>query len=60
MKKILNEKTISVCQTWIVIAKLYKKISEQLRQDLKKVILIVTESNQGTEEQRKLFGKNVV
>lgn len=54
------KKTISVCQTWIVIAKLYKKISEQLRQDLKKVILIVTESNQGTEEQRKLFGNNVV
>ncbi|VEU83390.1 Uncharacterised protein (plasmid) [Mycoplasmopsis arginini] len=52
-KDFLNGKAMIVCQTRIAAAKLYKKITEELRPDLKEqVILVVTESNKDTEEQR--------
>ncbi|MDI3349665.1 type I restriction endonuclease subunit R [Mycoplasmopsis arginini] len=58
-KGFLNGKAMIVCQTRIAAAKLYKKITEELRPDLKEqVILVVTESNKDTEEQRKLFGNS--
>ena len=55
-KNFLNGKAMIVCQTRIAAAKLYKKITEELRPDMKdQVILVVTESNKDTEEERKLF-----
>lgn len=58
-KGFLNGKAMIVCQTRIAAAKLYKKITDELRPDMKEqVILVVTESNKDTEEQRKLFGNS--
>lgn len=58
-KGFLNGKAMIVCQTRIAAAKLYKKILE-LRPNYKdKTILVVTESNKDTEEQRKLFGNSL-
>ena len=57
-KGFLNGKAMIVCQTRNAAAKLYKRILE-LRPNYKdKVILVVTESNKDTEEQRKLFGNS--
>ena len=58
-KGFLNGKAMIVCQTRIAAAKLYKKILD-LRPNYKdKTILVVTESNKDTEEQRKLFGNSL-
>ena len=58
-KGFLNGKAMIVCQTRVAAAKLYKKILE-LRPNYKdKTILVVTESNKDTEEQRKLFGNSL-
>lgn len=55
-KGTLNGKAMIVCQTRVAAAKLYKRILE-LRPNYKdSAILVVTESNKDTEEQRKLFG----
>jgi len=52
----LNGKAMIVCQTRLAAAKLYKKITEEIRPDLKdKIILVVTESNKDNEEMRNLF-----
>ncbi len=57
-KGFLNGKAMIVCQTRTAAAKLYKRIIE-LRPNYKdKVILVVTESNKDTEEERKLFGNS--
>lgn len=58
-KGFLNGKAMIVCQTRIAAAKLYKKIVEELKPNYKdKVILVVTESNKDTKEQRELFGNS--
>ena len=58
-KGFLNGKAMIVCQTRIAAAKLYKKIVEELRPNYKdKIILVVTESNKDTKEQRELFGNS--
>ena len=55
-KNFLNGKAMIVCQTRLAAAKLYKKIVNDLRPDMKEqVILVVTESNKDTEEERELF-----
>lgn len=55
-KDFLNGKAMIVCQTRVAAAKLYKKIVNELRPDMKeKVVLVVTESNKDTEEERELF-----
>lgn len=55
-KNFLNGKAMIVCQTRVAAAKLYKKIVTELRPDMKdQVILVVTESNKDTEEERQLF-----
>ena len=55
-KNFLNGKAMIVCQTRIAAAKLYQKIVDELRPDMKdQVILVVTESNKDTKEQRELF-----
>ena len=57
-KGFLNGKAMIVTQTRVAAAKLYKRIIE-LRPNYKdKTILVVTESNKDTEEQRKLFGNS--
>ena len=57
-KGFLNGKAMIVCQTRIAAAKMYKRILE-LRPNYKdRTILVVTESNKDTEEQRKLFGNS--
>ena len=53
-KGFLNGKAMIVCQTRIAAAKLYNRIIEFPGMK-DKVILVVTESNKDTEEQRKLF-----
>lgn len=54
-KGFLNGKAMIVCQTRVAAAKMYKRILE-LRPNYKgKVILVVTESNKDTDEQRELF-----
>lgn len=46
-----------VCQTRIAATKLYKKIINEVAPELKKqTILVITESNKDSEEERKLFG----
>ncbi len=57
-KGFLNGKAMIVCQTRVAAAKLYKKILELRPNYQDKVILVVTESNKDTEEQRKLFGNS--
>lgn len=58
-KGFLNGKAMIVCQTRIAAAKLYKKIVEELKPNYKdKIILVVTESNKDTKEQRELFGNS--
>lgn len=55
----LNGKAMIVCQTRIAATKMYKKITEELRPDMKEqVILVVTESNKDTAEQRNLYGNS--
>ncbi|MDY3768207.1 MAG: type I restriction endonuclease subunit R [Sphaerochaetaceae bacterium] len=55
-KGFLNGKAMIVCQTRVAAAKLYNRII-CLQPDLKdKTILVVTESNKDTAEQRELFG----
>ena len=57
-KGFLNGKAMIVTQTRVAAAKLYKRIIE-LRPNYKdRTILVVTESNKDTEEQRKLFGNS--
>ena len=57
-KGFLNGKAMIIAQTRVAAAKLYKRIIE-LRPNYKdKTILVVTESNKDTEEQRKLFGNS--
>lgn len=57
-KGFLNGKAMIVCQTRVAAAKMYKRILE-LRPNYKdRTILVVTESNKDTEEQRKLFGNS--
>lgn len=58
-KGFLNGKAMIVCQTRVAAAKLYKKIVEDIRPSYKdKVILVVTEYNKDTQEQRELFGNS--
>lgn len=58
-KNFLNGKAMIVCQTRIAAAKLYKKITNEVAPELKdQTILVVTESNKDTEEERKLFGNS--
>ena len=52
----LNGKAMIVCQTRVAAAKLYKKILELEPTYKDKTIIVVTESNKDTEEQRQLFG----
>lgn len=55
-KKFLNGKAMIVCQTRTAAAKLYQKIVDELRPDMKEqVILVATESNKDTEKERELF-----
>ena len=57
-KGFLNGKAMIVCQTRVAAAKMYKRILE-LRPNYKdRTILVITESNKDTEEQRKLFGNS--
>lgn len=56
-KGFLNGKAMIVCQTRIAATKLYKKIINEVAPELKKqTILVITESNKDSEEERKLFG----
>jgi len=55
-KDFLNGKAMIVCQTRVAAAKLYKRIIELEPSYKNKTILVVTESNKDTEEQRQLFG----
>ncbi len=55
-KNFLNGKAMIVCQTRTAAAKLYQKIVDELRPDMKEqVILVATESNKDTEKERELF-----
>lgn len=54
-KGFLNGKAMIVCQTRIAAAKLYNEIISQKPEYKDKTILVVTESNKDTEEQRQLF-----
>ena len=54
-KGFLNGKAMIVCQTRIAAAKLYNEIINQKPEYKDKTILVVTESNKDTEEQRQLF-----
>lgn len=51
----LNGKAMIVCETRVAATKLYKKIIELAPQYQSKTILVVTESNKDTEEERNLF-----
>ncbi|QJR44160.1 type I restriction endonuclease subunit R [Mycoplasma miroungirhinis] len=56
-KGFLNGKAMIVCQTRAAALKLYKKITEDLFPKMKnQIILVVTESNKDTEQQRQIFG----
>lgn len=57
-KNFLNGKAMIVCATRIAAAKLYNRIIELKPSYKAKTILVVTESNKDTEEQRKLFGNS--
>lgn len=54
-KNFLNGKAMIVCQTRVAAAKLYNRICELKPSYKSKTILVVTESNKDTEEQRGLF-----
>lgn len=55
-KNFLNGKAMIICQTRVAAAKIYNKIVNELRPDMKdQVILVVTESNKDTKEERELF-----
>lgn len=54
-KGFLNGKAMIVCQTRVAAAKLYNRIIELKPAYKSKTILVVTESNKDTEEQRELF-----
>ena len=54
-KTFLNGKAMIVCQTRVAAAKLYNRICELKPSYKSKTILVVTESNKDTDEQRKLF-----
>ncbi|MHC5521497.1 type I restriction endonuclease subunit R [Metamycoplasma hominis] len=55
-KLILNGKAMIVCETRNAALKLYKEIIKQKPQYKKEVILVVTESNKDTQEERRIFG----
>ncbi|MCV3743504.1 type I restriction endonuclease subunit R [Ureaplasma sp. ES3154-GEN] len=56
-KGFLNGKAMIICQTRVAALKLYKKITEDLYPEMKnQVILVVTESNKDTEQERRIFG----
>ncbi len=55
-KDFLNGKAMIVCQTRVAAAKLYRKIIELEPSYKKSTILVVTESNKDSEEDRILFG----
>lgn len=55
-KDFLNGKAMIVCQTRVAAAKLYRKIIELEPSCKKSTILVVTESNKDSEEDRVLFG----
>ena len=55
-KDFLNGKAMIVCQTRVAAAKLYRKIIELEPLYKKSTILVVTESNKDSEEDRVLFG----
>lgn len=57
-KGFLNGKAMIVCQTRVAAAKLYNEIIKQKPEYKDITILVVTESNKDTEEQRKLFGNS--
>lgn len=57
-KGFLNGKAMIVCQTRVAAAKLYGEIIKQKPEYKDITILVVTESNKDTEEQRKLFGNS--
>ena len=54
-KNFLNGKAMIVCQTRVAAAKLYNRICELKPSYKSRTILVVTESNKDTEEQRELF-----
>ncbi len=54
-KDFLNGKAMIVCETRVAAAKLYKRIIELSPNYESKTILVVTESNKDTEEERNLF-----
>lgn len=56
-KGFLNGKAMIVCQTRMMVLKLYKEIINNVAPQMKdQIILVVTESNKDSEEMRKLFG----
>lgn len=57
-KGFLNGKAMIVCQTRVAAAKFYNEIIKQKPEYKDITILVVTESNKDTEEQRKLFGNS--
>lgn len=58
-KDFLNGKAMIVCQTRHAALKMYKKITEELiPEKASEIILVVTESNKDTEEERKIFGNS--
>ncbi|MCI6107223.1 MAG: type I restriction endonuclease subunit R [Candidatus Faecimonas sp.] len=57
-KGFLNGKAMIVCQTRHAAAKLYKRIIELRPEYEKSTILVVTESNKDTAEERELFGNS--
>jgi type I restriction enzyme, R subunit len=54
-KNFLNGKAMIITQTRVAAAKLYKRIIELKPEYKDKTILVVTESNKDTEEERNLF-----
>ena len=55
-KNFLNGKAMIVCQTRNAAFKLYNEIIKQKPNYKDKTILVITESNKDTEEERKIFG----
>lgn len=59
-RNFLNGKAMIVCQTRTAALKLYKKIIYEVAPDLKEqTILVVTESNKDTEEERNYFKNSI-
>ncbi|MDD1375069.1 type I restriction endonuclease subunit R [Metamycoplasma hyosynoviae] len=57
-KGFLNGKAMIICQTRNAAAKLYHEILKQRPEYKETTILVVTESNKDSDEQRKLFGNS--